>query len=79
MASTLDESTVTLGNMAEKLEAELGIKLYANTPYAWWRRSQNDDLPIPMPRPEMFVGKRSPVWKWSSILAWYKAWKGIGV
>jgi hypothetical protein len=77
MAPTLDESTVTLSNMAAKIEAEFGIEMNPNTPYAWWRRNKVNDLPIPMPRPELWIGQRSPVWKWAAILAWYKAWKGL--
>ena len=74
----MGDNTVTLSDMAHRLNDELGLDIAPMSPYAWWRRHRVNDLPVPMPEVEFWIGQRSPVWRWDRILRWYKAWKGLG-
>ena len=71
------DTTVVLTEMAERLNYELGIDppIRQSTPYDWWKRTKNDDIPVPMPSPIRWVG-RSPVFLMRDIKRWYQVYKG---
>lgn len=47
--------------------------------YVWWDRSKrNIDIAVPMPAPEVTVG-RSNAWRQDAIIHWYAAWKDLDV
>lgn len=78
----LGEATTNLRYMAERINKALSLEgenlVSPNTPYSWWKRNQADDMSIPMPKPEFWIGERNPIWRVENIVDWYKAWKGIG-
>ena len=71
---------ITLAEMSKKLNsmflAHLDEPISELTPYDWWKRTKLGEISEPLPKPLMIVG-RSPVFKWSEIVAWFVRYKGL--
>ena len=75
---------VTLGEIGDLLtEFFDGEFVSQPTPYIWWHRSKvNTDISLPMPQPNMMLGRAGaerPLWTQEALLHWYGAWRGIDV
>lgn len=78
---TTKKNQVTLNELADRINVQferyLDEPISPRTPYDWWKRSKNGLISETMPKPVIIVG-RSPVFRWSDIMAWFVRYKGIG-
>lgn len=69
-----DSTTVMLSEMAERLAEEYDIEIKSHTPYDWWKRTKDESIQVPMPKPIRMAG-RSPLFLWRDIKVWYQIYK----
>lgn len=73
--------TVILADMADRLNAQfakhLDEPIKETTPYDWWKRTKQEDISEPLPKPIDMIG-RTPVFRWTDIMRWFIRYKGVG-
>lgn len=68
-----EQTTVVMSEMADRLNKDLELKpkIAQSTPYDWWKRTKNNQISQPMPKPIRMIGT-SPVFLWRDVVRWYK-------